>query len=605
MKTFRLLSKSPKYNSLIKQSGIVSFKPTVGVKRFSTQVKTDEKSPMFCFQCEQTENKTGCKTVGVCGKTPETAGLQDLLNFQARRLAVYLDAAIKAGVPAEKLFLITQDLSYAPYETLTNVNFDEKRFYALCKRMSQLIIDVKAIYEKQAGSNARKFEFILQDDLDFRKTENWEGLADKYHQNTIVGVENRKKEFGEDVTSLEELLMYGMKGYAAYTIEGNHLGQFDPKVFAFAQEALASLADLKGVKKDPDAILAMALRCGEMNIRVMELLDKGGNDRFGTPSPHQVKITNTPGKCILVSGHSIGDLENVLKATEGKGINVYTHGELLPAHGYPEIRKYKHLVGNYGGAWQLQKIEFSSFPGPVLVTSNCIIDPHKKYAHRLFTIGPVGVSQGVHLKDGNLQPLIDAALEEPGFPVVIGKPEKFITVGFGHNAVLSIADTIINAVKVGDIKHFYLIGGCDGHESERSYFRNLALGLPKDNVIMTMGCAKYRFNKEDFGVIKTNKNATSNDIMEIPRLLDLGQCNDSYSALKIALALAGAFKTDVNSLPLSYGISWFEQKAVVIFLTLMHLKIENIVLGPRLPAFLPPNVLNMLVEKLHLKASPL
>lgn len=556
---------------------------------------------MFCFQCEQTQNHTGCTTVGVCGKQPETAGLQDLLIFQTRRLAVYLNELIKEGYPVEKLYEMNKVIPYTPYETLTNVNFDDKRFHELIKEASRLIQQAKTLYEK-TSKNPKKFEFILKDNLDFTKVEDVEQTGKKYVDNTIVGVENRKKMFGEDVVGLEELLQYGLKGYAAYSVEGNHLGQFDPKVYAFHQEALASLADRVDIKKDTNEILGMALKCGEMNVRVLELLDKGGNDTYGTPSPHQVRITPVEGKCILVSGHSLGDLEKVLKATEGKGINVYTHGELLPAHGYPKLRAYKHLVGNYGGAWQLQRIEFSNFPGSVLVTSNCIQDPHKKYANRIFTVNGVGVKDAKHLTN-DFQPLIDAALAEKGFGPQKG-PEKFITVGFGHKTVLSLADTIIDGVKAGNIKHFYLIGGCDGNESERSYFRNLALGLPKDNIVLTLGCAKFRFNKEDFGVIKTPKNAQSKDIVEIPRLLDLGQCNDSYSALKIAMALADAFKTDINSLPLSYGISWFEQKAVVIFLTLIHLGIKNIQLGPNLPAFIPPSTLKLLVEKFGVNPTP-
>lgn len=557
---------------------------------------------MFCFQCEQTQNHTGCTTVGVCGKQPETAGLQDLLIFQTRRLAVYVNELIKEGYPVEKLYEMNKLLPYTPYETLTNVNFDDKRFHYLIKECSKMIENAKALYER-TSKNPKKFEWILKDSLDFSKTENLEETGKKYVDNTIVGVENRKKLFGDEVVGLEELLQYGLKGYSAYTIEGNHLGQFDPKVYAFHQEALASLADRVDYKKDSNEILGMALKCGEMNVRVLELLDRGGSETYGVPSPTQVKITPVEGKCILVSGHSLGDLEKVLKATEGKGINVYTHGELLPAHGYPKLRAYKHLVGNYGGAWQLQKIEFSNFPGSILVTSNCIQDPHKKYADRCFTINGVGVSGAKHLTGDNLKPLIDAALAEKGFPAQKG-PEKSITVGFGHQSVLGLADTIIDGVKAGNIKHFYLIGGCDGNESERNYFRKLALGLPKDNIVMTLGCAKFRFNKEDFGVIKTPKNSSSKDIVEIPRLLDLGQCNDSYSALKIAMALAGAFKTDINSLPLSYGISWFEQKAVVIFLTLIHLGVKNIQLGPNLPAFIPPSTLKLLVEKFGVNPTP-
>lgn len=600
MRSLKLIKTS--FSSL-KPSSLIA-RPLIA-RSFSTSpaLFNKTKHDMFCFQCEQTQSHTGCTTVGVCGKTPECAGLQDLLNFQSRRLAVYATECMKLGYPAEKLYAKFDEFQYAPYETLTNVNFDEKRFHSLLKKVSQLIVDTKTLYESLTKT-PKKFEWILKDSLDFRKQLIWDNVGQKYVADTIVGVENRKKTFGDDITGLEELLQYGLKGYSAYSTEGNALGQFDPKVFAFSQEALASLADVEGVKKDGDAILGMSLKCGEMNLRSMELLDAGGDARFGTPSPHQVRITPVVGKCILVSGHSIGDLEAVLKATEGKGINVYTHGELLPAHGYPSIRKYKHLVGNYGGAWQLQKIEFSNFPGSILVTSNCIQDPHKRYSGRIFTIGAVGVRDSQHLALDNLKPLVDAALAEKGFTEdskdVKAEP-KFIQVGFGHKAVLGMADVIVNAVKKGDLKHFYLIGGCDGHESERSHFRNLALGLPKDNVVMTMGCAKFRFNKGNFGTIKTTLN---NEVIEIPRLLDLGQCNDSYSAIKIATALADAFKCDINSLPLSYGISWFEQKAVVVFLSMMYLGIKNIELGPVLPAFIPPSTLNLLVQKFGVRGIP-
>eukprot|EP01080_Neovahlkampfia_damariscottae_P005747 gene5747-9568_t len=566
--------------------------------RFYTNTETVHSSKeMFCMQCEQTESHTGCTTVGVCGKTPEVSALQDLLIFQTRRLAFFLNELMKAGADPTETYEKNKLLAYGPYETLTNVNFSPDRFHEILEDTSKLISNAKAEYEKMTG---KKVEFDLNDDLEFTKN-SFEKLQNYYTKSTIVGVENRKAAYGEEQVSLEELLTYGLKGYAAYASEGTNLGKFDPKVYQFSQEAWGSLADIKGRERDSGEILKMALKCGEMNIRVLELLDAAGDANFGTPSPHEVLITSVPGKCILVSGHNLGDLEKILKATEGKGINVYTHGEMLPAHGYPELRKYKHLVGNYGGAWQLQKFEFSMFPGSIVVTSNCVLEPTKRYAHKLFTIGPTGVVNGNHLKDDDFQPLIDAALKEKGFTENEKAEEKKILVGFGHKTVLGLADVIVGAVKGGDIKRFHLIGGCDGSEGERNYFRNHALGLPKDHVILTLGCAKYRFNKENFGVIETKKD---NEIVQIPRLLDLGQCNDSYSAVKIAMALAEAFETDINSLPLSYSISWFEQKAVVIFLTLMHLGVKNIQLGPFLPAFIPPATLNYLVENLNVSPTP-
>jgi hydroxylamine reductase len=484
---------------------------------------------------------------------------------------------------------------------LTNVNFSPERFHEILEKTSILIDNAKAEYEKVA-KKPKKFTFEVADDFKFSDATDFEEINNYYTKNTIVGVENRKEFYGDDVVALEELLTYGLKGYAAYAVEGTNLGKFDPKVYAFSQEAWASLADIKGVKKDANAILAMALKCGEVNLRVLELLDEGGNEKFGTPSPHEVSITPVEGKCILVSGHNLGDLENILKATEGKNINVYTHGEMLPAHGYPELRKYKHLVGNYGGAWQLQKMEFAMFPGSVIVTSNCVLEPSKRYANRLFTIGPTGVVGAQHIENDNFKPLIEAALKEKGFTKNEKAEEKKLLVGFGHKTVLSLADVIVGAVKNGEIERFHLIGGCDGSEGERNYFRKHALSLPKNHVIMTLGCAKFRFNKENFGNIETKQKDGKS--IAIPRLLDLGQCNDSYSALKIAMALADAFKTDINSLPLSYSISWFEQKAVVIFLTLMHLGVKGIQLGPFLPAFIPPTTLKFLVDNLNVSATP-
>lgn len=336
-----------------------------------------------------------------------------------------------------------------------------------------------------------------------------------------------------------------------------------------------------------DELLAQALKTGEINFKVMELLDRANTSTYGHPEPTKVRITPVKGKAILVSGHDLRDLEELLKQTEGKGINVYTHGEMLPCNAYPALKKYAHLVGNYGGAWQDQQKEFKEFPGSILMTTNCIQNP-KDYSGRIFTTGLVAWPNVKHVHRSDFSAVIESALAQEGF--VEDGEEKFITIGFGRKSVLSVAPTVVNAVKAGQIKHFFLIGGCDGAKSGRNYYTEFAQKVPQDCIVLTLACGKYRFNKLEFG-----------DIGGIPRLLDVGQCNDAYSAIKIALALADAFETDVNSLPLSMILSWYEQKAVAILLTLLYLGIKNIRLGPSLPAFISPNVLNILVEKYNIK----
>jgi hydroxylamine reductase len=331
----------------------------------------------------------------------------------------------------------------------------------------------------------------------------------------------------------------------------------------------------------------MCLKCGEVNLKVMGMLDAAHTARYGDPEPTQVRIEPIAGKAILISGHDLNDLERLLEQTAGKGINVYTHGEMLPAHSYPELRKHKHLVGNYGGAWQVQRTEFEAFPGPIVMTTNCLQPPRDSYKDRVFTVGNVAYPGVRHIDDGDFTPVIDAALSADGFAE--SGPGTTITIGFGRSAVLGVADKVIDAVKQGQIRHFFLIGGCDGAKPGRNYYTNLAQAVPDDCVVLTLACGKYRFNKLDFG-----------DIGGIPRLLDIGQCNDAYSAIQIAAALADAFDTDVNGLPLSLVLSWFEQKAVVILLTLLHLGIKNMRLGPSLPAFVTPPVLNVLVDKFNI-----
>jgi len=532
---------------------------------------------MFCYQCEQTAFGTGCKIKGVCGKDPEVAALIDLLIHATKGLAMYAHRAKELGVKDHEIDVFTLQ---ALFSTITNVNFDPERYVPLLKKASELKDKAKKLYEgacKKAGKTPEKLtgpaEWIPTDDL--------EGLIKQGEEVTIL---SRKESLGDDVTGLQELIVYGLKGMAAYADHAQILGQEDDEVYAFFYKALDYLA---GNPTDIDELLAMALECGKVNLRVMELLDAANTGTYGHPVPTQVRVEPIKGKAILVSGHDFKDLEELLKQTEGKGINVYTHGEMLPAHGYPELKKYKHLVGNYGGAWQNQRNEFAEFPGAILMTTNCIQKPRDNYIGRIFTSGLVAWPNVSHISDQNFAPVIESALEAEGFTE--DGAEKYITVGFGRNAVMGVADKVIDAVKSGAIKKFYLIGGCDGAKPGRNYYTEMAQAVPDDSVILTLACGKYRFNKLDFG-----------DIGGIPRLLDMGQCNDAYSAIQVALALAKAFDTDVNSLPLEFVLSWYEQKAVCILLTLLHLGIRDMKLGPSLPAFVTPAVLNVLVEKLNI-----
>jgi len=531
---------------------------------------------MFCYQCEQTAKGTGCTARGVCGKDPETAALQDLLVYATKGLSMYAHRARELGVRDREIDVFTIE---ALFSTVTNVNFDPERLRGLLVRAVELRDKAKRLYEdacKEAGGTPE----TLTGPADWTPAGDLAGLVE---QGEAVSIAVRKETLGEDMTGLQELLTYGLKGMAAYADHAQILGQEDDAVYAFFHEALNSLTEAHTVEE----MTGMVLRCGEVNLRVMELLDEANTGAYGQPVPTPVRIEPVKGKAILVSGHDLKDLEALLEQTEGKGINVYTHGEMLPAHGYPEFKKYEHLVGNYGGAWQDQRKEFDAFPGAILMTTNCIQNPREAYKGRIFTTGLVAWPGVVHISDGNFAPVIEAALGADGFEE--DGPDQSILVGFGHDAVLGVADKVIEAVQSGAIKHFFLIGGCDGARTGRNYYTELAQAVPQDSVILTLACGKYRFNKLDFG-----------EIGGIPRLLDIGQCNDAYSAIQIAVALANAFDTDVNSLPLSLVLSWYEQKAVCILLTLLHLGIRNMRLGPSLPAFVTPPVLNVLVENFNI-----
>ena len=532
---------------------------------------------MFCYQCEQTAKGTGCDAFGVCGKDPKTAALQDLLVHLTKGVSMY---ARRAGALGAQDGAVDKFVIESLFTTITNVNFDPVRLEQILREGVAVRNTAKALYEAAALKAGTAPEKLIGPAV-------WQPAADLdglVAQGEELVLSKELAVRGADLVGLENLILFGLKGMAAYADHARVLGIVDSKVNAFFHEALDFLTqpDL-GV----DALLGMALRCGEINIRVMEILDEANTGTYGHPVPTPVRINAIKGKAILVSGHDLKDLEELLKQTEGTGINIYTHGEMLPTHGYPGLKKYGHFVGNYGGAWQDQQKEFAAFPGAILMTTNCIQKPAESYKSRIFTCGLVAWPGVVHIADRNFKPVIDAALASPGFPET--EPEKTILVGFGRNAVLGAAPKVIELVQAGKIRHFFLIGGCDGAKSGRNYYTDLATQVPKDCVILTLACGKYRFNKLEFG-----------DIEGIPRLLDIGQCNDAYSAVKIALALADAFKTDVNGLPLSLVLSWYEQKAVCILLSLLFLGVRNIRIGPSAPAFLTPAVFQVLHDKLNL-----
>jgi hydroxylamine reductase len=532
---------------------------------------------MFCYQCEQAYRMTGCTDTGVCGKDPQTATLQDLLVHAAKGIAQYAHRARRLGAQDR---VVDHFLVEALFTTVTNVNFDPRRLERILHHAAAVRDQARALYLDASTRRGQAPESP-------RGPATWTpatGLENLTAQGETVSILGRKASVGEDVAGLEGLLLYGVKGTAAYADHARALGVESDDVYAFFHEALDFLTN---PNPPVDALLGMVLRCGEVNLKVMEMLDTAHTTAYGHPVPTRVRIEPVPGKAILVSGHDLKDLEELLKQTEGKGINVYTHGEMLPAHGYPKLKAYKHLVGNYGGAWQDQADEFNAFPGPIVMTTNCIQQPRDTYISRMFTCGLVAWPDVRHVNNREFSAVIEAALAQPGFDA--DGPDTTILVGFGHDAVLGVADQVVAAVKSGALKHFFLVGGCDGAKPGRDYYTEFAEAVPKDCVVLTLACGKYRFNKLDFGTIGG-----------IPRLLDLGQCNDAYSAIKIAAALSKAFNRGINDLPLSLVLSWYEQKAVCILLTLLHLGIRNIRLGPTLPAFVTPAVAKVLVDKFNL-----
>lgn len=504
---------------------------------------------MFCFQCEQTANGTGCTHAGVCGKTADTAVLQDKLTGALVGLA---EAALRAGRTKESDQLMLEAL----FTCITNVNFDDMSIQALLERVN----GEKDALLKKSGGDAANMDMTALWNAD------------------------------EDIRSLKSLLLLGLRGMAAYAYHAATLGYHDDEVTAWFYKGMTSI----NRELDADALLALLMEFGQVNLKCMELLDKANTETYGNPVPTVVPNTIEKGPFIVISGHDLYDLKLLLEQTEGKGINIYTHGEMLPAHGYPELKKYSHLKGNYGTAWQNQQKEFDGIPAPVLFTTNCLMRPRASYADRVFTTNVVAFPELVHIDEQNgakdFSAVIERALELGGyaedreFPGINGGHQ--LMTGFAHNTVLGVADQVVGAVKSGALKNIFLVGGCDGAKPGRNYYTDFVKQTPADSIVLTLACGKYRFNDLDLGTLGG-----------LPRIMDMGQCNDSYSAIRVAVALAEAFGCGVNDLPLHIVLSWYEQKAVCVLLTLLSLGIKDIRLGPTLPAFVSPNVLKILVDQ--------
>jgi len=549
---------------------------------------------MFCYQCQEAAGGRGCTVKGVCGKTENIAKTQDLIIYVVKGIAIYSSQAREIGLNTDEADkFIVESL----FSTITNANFDGKALNARVQKGLKIRQDLKDAIIKAGGSyNSKenkswtsKFLSVLgikndKDEKEIHDAAVWaannpEDFKKKAETVGVLATEN------EDIRSLRELLTYGLKGMAAYLEHANNLGYDEDSIHAFMAKALVATLD---DTLSADELTALVLECGKYGVDVMALLDKANTSTYGNPEITKVNIgvRNNPG--ILISGHDLKDMEELLKQTEGTGVDVYTHSEMLPANYYPAFKKYKHFVGNYGNAWWKQNEEFEAFNGPILMTTNCIVTPKASYKDRMYTTGVTGFEGVKHInpsKDGkkDFSEIIEHA-KRCASPKEIEKGE--IIGGFAHNQVLALAPQVVDAVKTGAIKRFFVMAGCDGRMKSRNYYTDFAKALPKDTVILTAGCAKYKYNKLDLG-----------DINGIPRVLDAGQCNDSYSLAVIALKLKEVFELeDINELPISYNIAWYEQKAVIVLLALLHLGVKNIHLGPTLPAFLSPNVAKILVE---------
>lgn len=531
--------------------------------------------PMFCYQCEQTAGGKGCTKLGVCGKTPEVANLQDLLIYQIKGISCYAKEIVEKGENVDKD--IVSFIENSLFTTLTNVNFDAYVHVEMLRESQK----IKEALRRKVGK--------IKNDTEHATYNLSESKAEMLKDAKKAGI-MYDKELDPDIRSLRQTILYGLKGISAYGHQARELGYYDDQVDNFYVRALEATTD---DNLSVEELIRWTMRTGDMSVAVMKKLDEANTTVYDNPSPHKVNVHIKKGPFIIVSGHDLKDLEMLLEQTEGKGINIYTHGEMIPSHGYPGLKKYSHLVGNFGGAWQDQQKEFDNIPGCILMTTNCLMRPRETYKDRIFTTSVVGWDGVKHIvkgKDGkkDFSEIINKALELAGYEE--DQEPHEILVGFGHHATLSNAETIVNAVKDGKVRHFFLIGGCDGARPGRNYYTEFAKMVPDDCIILTLACGKYRFNKLEFG-----------EVAGLPRLLDVGQCNDAYSAVRIATALADAFGTDVNGLPLSLIISWYEQKAVADLLALLSLGIKGIFLGPTLPAFLSPNVLQYLVDTFDLR----
>ncbi|WP_441254013.1 hydroxylamine reductase [Aeromonas sp. A600556] len=536
---------------------------------------------MFCVQCEQTIRTpagNGCAYAqGMCGKTAETSDLQDVLIYTLQGLSAWALAAREQGIIDREIDAFVPKAFFA---TLTNVNFDSNRIVAY--------VNQALAYRQQLADRLSTMAVQANDLPHSAYFEPGAELLEQLAHAAPAAPNRGKNEVNEDIMGLRLLCLYGLKGAAAYMEHARVLDQQSDEVAAEFHRIMSWLST------DPSEmgrLFSCAMEIGQLNFKIMEMLDLGETSAFGHPEPTQVRVTPIPGKCILVSGHDMMDLKLILEQTKGTGINVYTHGEMLPALAYPFFKQYPHLVGNYGSAWQNQQKEFANFPGAVVMTSNCIIDPNVgNYSDRIFTRSIVGWPGVTHLEGDDFSAVIAKAQALEGLKHT--ELEHFITIGFARNALMQAAPAVIEKVKAGEISHFFLVGGCDGDKAERAYFTEFAKAAPRDSLLLTLGCGKYKFNKLDFG-----------DIGGIPRLLDVGQCNDAYSAIQLALALSEAFECGVNDLPLTLVLSWFEQKAIVILLTLLSLGVKDIRTGPTAPAFLTPALLKVLEEQFGLKGT--
>ncbi|MBS4039958.1 MAG: hydroxylamine reductase [Flavobacteriales bacterium] len=529
---------------------------------------------MFCYQCEQTLGGKGCTRSGICGKTPEIANLQDLLIYQLKGIACYAKPLIEEGQLIDKE--IVEFVENSLFTTLTNVNFDPEVHIRLLRESQKI--------KEELRNRAPKKQYPAAATYNLRETKE-EMLEDSVKAGIMYD-----QTLDEDIRSLRSTILYGLKGVSAYGHQARFINYQSDQVDNFYFIGLEATTNDNLKLED---LISMTMKVGKTSVEVMRLLDEANTTRYSHPAPHKVNMNIKKGPFIIISGHDLRDLEMLLQQTEGKGINIYTHGEMLPAHGYPSLKKYKHLAGNFGSAWQNQQKEFDSIPGCMLMTTNCMMKPRETYKDRIFTTNVVGWDGVKNIKvkeDGtkDFSELINKSLELGGFTE--DQKEHEILVGFGHDATLSHGEAIVKAVKEGKLRHFFLIGGCDGAKPGRNYYTEFAEKIPQDCVILTLACGKYRFNRLDFGTVAG-----------LPRLLDVGQCNDAYSAVKIASALADAFETDVNSLPLTIVLSWYEQKAVADLLALLSLGIKGMYLGPSLPAFLSPNVLQYLVDTFEIK----